>query len=141
MKVILKKTVKKVGQAGEMVEVKDGYAQGFLLPQDLAVIATESEIKKLNQKRASVAEKQELTQKQHKELFKKVQGQVFETSKRANSKGVLFAAIDRRELSEISGLDQEFIATEQPIKDAGEHVVEIKVGEFSGAFTLMVLPQ
>ena len=49
MQVILKKDVQNLGEAGDMVNVKDGYARNFLLPQNFAEIATEGAVKNREQ--------------------------------------------------------------------------------------------
>tara|TARA_R110000868_G_scaffold411739_1_gene708394 strand:+ start:7285 stop:7731 length:447 start_codon:yes stop_codon:yes gene_type:complete len=70
MKVILKEDVEKLGQAGELVDVKDGYGRNYLIPQAKAVLATKGAIAEveLMQKRAAL--KADLTVKEAKELAK-----------------------------------------------------------------------
>ena len=69
VRVILTDDVHNLGEAGELVSVKPGYARNFLLPQNLATIATESNIKELEHHRRAIAEKVE---KQVKELKDKM---------------------------------------------------------------------
>jgi len=70
MKIILKEDVEKLGQAGELVDVKDGYGRNYLIPQSKAVLATKGAIAEveLMQKRAAL--KAELTVKEAKALAK-----------------------------------------------------------------------
>lgn len=58
MKVILVKDVKNVGKAGEIVNVSDGYGRNYLLPRGLAIEATESNVKALNEKKKGRREKE-----------------------------------------------------------------------------------
>ena len=59
MQVILKKDVQNLGEAGEIVNVKDGYARNFLLPQQMAEVATEGALKNREQNIARIKAKQE----------------------------------------------------------------------------------
>ena len=58
MQVILKKDVQNLGEAGDIVNVKDGYARNFLLPQDVAECATEGALKNREQNLARIKAKQ-----------------------------------------------------------------------------------
>ncbi len=70
MKVILKEDVEKLGQAGELVDVKDGYGRNYLIPQAKAVLATKSTIAELELRMRQAAARAELTVKEAKELAK-----------------------------------------------------------------------
>ena len=59
MQIILKKDVQNLGEAGDMLQVKDGYARNYLLPNDLAEIATKGAIKNREQNLARIRAKQE----------------------------------------------------------------------------------
>ena len=68
MKVILKENIEKLGQAGDLVDVKDGYGRNFLIPQAKAVMATKGAIAELELRKAQAAERAKLTVKEAKEL-------------------------------------------------------------------------
>jgi len=59
MQVILKKDVQNLGEAGDMINVKDGYARNFLIPQNFAEVATEGAVKNREQNIARIKAKQE----------------------------------------------------------------------------------
>ncbi|HCD50841.1 MAG TPA: 50S ribosomal protein L9, partial [Balneolaceae bacterium] len=68
MKIILTEDVEKLGQAGELVEVKDGYGRNFLIPQGKAVLATKGAIAELELMKKRAALKAELTVQEAKDL-------------------------------------------------------------------------
>lgn len=70
MKVILKEDVEKLGQAGELVDVKDGYGRNYLIPQAKAVLATKGTIAELELRMRQAAARAELTVQEAKELAK-----------------------------------------------------------------------
>lgn len=70
MKVILRENVEKLGQAGELVDVKDGYGRNYLIPQAKAILATKSTIAEMELRMRQAAARAELTVKEAKELAK-----------------------------------------------------------------------
>ena len=94
MQVILKKDVQNIGEAGDLVNVKDGYARNFLIPKNFAEIATEGALKNREQNIARIRAKQE---KLHQEALAKAAeieklGQI-ELSAKAGESGKLFGTI------------------------------------------------
>ena len=73
MKVILREDVEKLGQAGELVDVKDGYGRNFLIPQAKAVLATKGAIAELELMKRRAALKAELTVSEAKDLAKLIE--------------------------------------------------------------------
>ena len=101
MQVILKKDVQNLGEAGELVNVKDGYARNFLIPKNCAEIATEGALKNREQNLARIQAKQE---KLHQEALAKAAeieklGQI-ELSAKAGESGKLFGTITTKKLCE-----------------------------------------
>ncbi len=70
MKVILREDVEKLGQAGELVDVKDGYGRNYLIPQAKAVLATKGAIAELELRMKQAEARAELTVQEAKELAK-----------------------------------------------------------------------
>ena len=70
MKVILREDVEKLGQAGELVDVKDGYGRNYLIPQAKAVLATKSTIAEMELRMRQAAARAELTVQEAKDLAK-----------------------------------------------------------------------
>ena len=101
MQVILKKDVQNLGEAGDIVNVKDGYARNFLLPQAVAEIATEGALQNREKNLARIKAKQE---KLHAEALKKAEeiekfGKL-ELSAKAGESGKLFGTITTKKLTE-----------------------------------------
>ena len=101
MQVILKKDVQNIGEAGDLVNVKDGYARNFLIPKNYAEIATEGALQNREQNLARIKAKQE---KLHQEALAKAAeiekiGSL-ELSAKAGESGKLFGTITTKKLCE-----------------------------------------
>lgn len=144
MKIILLQDVPKVGKKYDMKEMNDGYAYNFLIPRNLAIVAT----KKAQNKIDTIKKKEEGNRKIHEELLlknlKDLNGITLTIKEKASEKGHLFAGIHReeivRELKEQTRLEVEpsFIILEHPIKEIGEHIIEVKAGEKTVKFNLNI---
>ncbi len=73
MKIILKEDVEKLGLAGDVVNVKDGYGRNYLIPRGLAVMATKGAVEELERLKAEAAAKAELTVKEATELARLIE--------------------------------------------------------------------
>lgn len=134
MQVVLLENVKKLGKAGEVVKVSDGYARNFLFPKKLAQSATAEALKKVEKLKAAsvVAQKEELAKLTA--LAKEIKDKkVTITAKAKNDK--LFGSIDATQIAkEIKNqlkieIDRESIILEAPIKEVGEKKVDIMLAE------------
>ena len=134
MQVILKKDVQNVGEAGDLVNVKDGYARNFLIPKNFAEIATEGALKNREQNIARIKAKQE---KLHQEALEKAAeieklGQI-ELSAKAGESGKLFGTITTKklceELKEKANIevDRKTVSLNSPINKVGEFTMLIKL--------------
>ena len=134
MQVILKKDVQNLGEAGDIVTVKDGYARNFLLPQDAAEIATAGALKNREQNLARIQAKQE---KLHQEALAKAAeieklGQI-ELSAKAGESGKLFGTITTKKLCEELKekanieIDKKTVSLSAPINKVGEFTMLIKL--------------
>ncbi len=134
MQVILKKDVQNLGEAGDIVNVKDGYARNFLLPQSFAEIATEGALQNREQNLARIKAKQE---KLHAEALAKAEkiekiGKL-ELSAKAGESGKLFGTITTKKLAEEllakAGIevDRKTITLNAPINKIGEYTMLIKL--------------
>jgi len=139
MKIILLKNVPSLGVIGDVVNVSDGHARNYLIPQKLAAIATPQMI-------ASYQQKKEAAQAQAKEIAdmldaikKDVEANIFSFSVTVGKDGSVFGSIHKddivKELSKFMqkhGVKQEFSKDIihidiKPIKELGEHTVEAKI--------------
>ena len=134
MQVILKKDVQNLGEAGELVNVKDGYARNFLIPKNFAEVATEGALKNREQNLARIQAKQE---KLHQEALAKAAeieklGQI-ELSAKAGESGKLFGTITTKklceELKEKANIevDRKTVSLNAPINKVGEFSMLIKL--------------
>ena len=134
MQVILKKEVQNIGEAGDLVNVKDGYARNFLIPKNYAEVATEGALKNREQNLARLQAKQE---KLHQEALAKAEqieklGSI-ELSAKAGESGKLFGTITTKklceELIEKAGIvvDRKTVSLNAPINRIGEFTMLIKL--------------
>ena len=134
MQVILKKDVQNIGEAGDLVNVKDGYARNFLIPKNFAEVATEGALKNREQNIARIKAKQE---KLHQEALAKAAeieklGQL-ELSAKAGESGKLFGTITTKrlceELKEKANIevDKKTVSLNAPINKVGEFTMLIKL--------------
>ena len=134
MEVILKKDVQNIGEAGDIVSVKDGYARNFLLPQNLAEIATKGAKENREKNLARNKAKQEKLHAEALEMAKKLEElATVELSAKAGESGKLFGAITTKRLSEEikakTGLevDRKTISLDAPINKVGSFNMTIKL--------------
>ena len=134
MEVILKKDVQNIGEAGDMVNVKDGYARNFLFPQNLAELATKGAKENREKNLARIKAKQEKLHAEALETAKKIEAAgILEFSAKAGESGKLFGAITTKKLAEEilakTGVevDRKTISLESPINRLGNFNMTIKL--------------
>ena len=134
MQVILKKEVQNLGEVGDVINVKDGYARNFLLPQGAAEVATAGALENREKNIARIKAKQE---KLHQEALAKAEqieklGSI-ELSAKAGESGKLFGTITTKklceELKEKAGIevDRKTVSLNAPINRIGEFTMLIKL--------------
>ena len=134
MQVILKKEVQNIGEAGDLVNVKDGYARNYLIPKNFAEVATEGALKNREQNIARIKAKQE---KLHQEALAKAEeieklGSI-ELSAKAGESGKLFGTITTKKLCEVIKekanieIDRKTVSLNSPINKIGEFTMLIKL--------------
>ena len=134
MQVILRKDVQNVGEAGDVVNVKDGYARNFLIPQNFAEIATDGALKNREQNLVRIKAKQEKLHQEALELSKKIEelGSL-ELSAKAGESGKLFGTITTKKLAEElnaklgTSIDRKIISLDAAINKLGEYRMLIKL--------------
>ncbi len=100
MRVILLKDVKGLGKANQIIEVKDGYANNFLLPRNLAVIESKRSIEILDKQKADKAKEEALKNQEALETVDKLKDIVVEFSANAGKDGKMFGAISTKQIEE-----------------------------------------
>lgn len=145
MKVILLKDVRRVGQAGEVKSVADGYAINFLFPNKLAEPATDEKIKQVE---AGKAAREAEQQKEKEQLDNKVaalRGKKVVIQARATEKGGLFKSITSKDIAKAIlaehslEIPEENISSE-PIKTIGEHTVSVSGPSQKAELAVTIVP-
>lgn len=132
MDVILLERVAKLGQMGETVKVRSGYARNFLLPRGKALRATEANKKHFDAQRAQLEARNLERRKEAESVGEKLNGQSFIILRQSGETGVLYGSVSTRDLAEIMTqngftVDRNQIAINQPIKTIGLHNVPVSL--------------
>ncbi|WP_127900423.1 50S ribosomal protein L9 [Solirhodobacter olei] len=130
MQVILLERVSKLGQMGEVVSVRDGYARNFLLPQGKALRATEVNIQSFETRRAQLEATNLETRKEAEALATKLDGQTFVVIRSASDAGALYGSVTTRDAADAATeagftLSRGQVQLDRPIKDLGLHSVSV----------------
>ena len=130
MDVILLERIRHLGQMGDVVSVKDGYARNYLLPQKKALRATKENITVFESQRAQL-EANNLEQKKEAEhVSEKLKGQSFVAIRQAGDTGQLYGSVTTRDIAEVVTeggftIDRRQVYLDRPIKTLGLHKVSI----------------
>ena len=130
MQVILLQRIGRLGQMGDVVNVKDGYARNFLLPQKKALRATEDNRKHFESQRAQL-EANNLEQKTEAEaISERLDKKIFTAIRSAGDTGQLYGSVATRDIAEAvtAGgftIDRKQVILERPIKNLGLHKVRV----------------
>ncbi|ACB86457.1 50S ribosomal protein L9 [Natranaerobius thermophilus] len=131
MKVILKQDVKKLGTAGEVKEVSDGYARNFLIPRGIAVEASKGHMKDLELQRKQEEERQQKLKEEAEELKQKLDNEKVVIYQKTGDEGKLFGSVTNKDVAEelkSKGYTVEKKKIEmEPIKSLGTHKVHVKL--------------
>jgi large subunit ribosomal protein L9 len=132
MKVILKKAVAKLGDAGEVVSVKPGFGRNYLIPQGLAYLATEANVARLEQERAVLEERSRRDFLEARRRASQLQDVSLVFKARAGEDGKLFGSVTRADVAERIqergldfDLDKRIVMLEEPIKALGVTTVPV----------------
>ena len=130
MQVILLERVAKLGQMGDVVDVKPGYARNFLLPQGKALSASESNIANFENQKAQLEARNLETRKEAEDLGDRLDGQQFIVIRQASDGGNLYGSVTPRDAADAAteagfSVDRKQIVIERPIKELGLHSVSV----------------
>ena len=130
MQVILLERVSKLGQMGDVVDVKPGYARNFLLPQGKAQTASESNITAFEKQKSQLETKNLETKKEADALLGKLDGQTFVVIRSASDSGALYGSVSPRDAAEVAtsagfSIDRKQISLVKPIKELGLHEMSV----------------
>ncbi|MFT4771309.1 MAG: large subunit ribosomal protein L9 [Cryomorphaceae bacterium] len=131
MEVILKKDVENLGYQDEMVEVKPGYARNFLVPKGLAVFATSSEKKMLEETVRQRAHKEEKVQKEANAKAAKLENETIKIGAKVGENGKIFGSVNTIQLADAlkaagHTIDRkDIVIKNEPIKEIGTYEAEV----------------
>lgn len=146
MKVVLLKDVPGVGRKNEVKNVADGYAINFLIPRKLAEMGTRAALASAERTQKEAAEGQKIQAGLLSKNLQSLEGVRIEMEEKANEKGHLFSGIHKEtivaELKKQKGIEllPEFLVLAHPIKEAGEHKIEILAQGKTASVILIVKP-
>lgn len=135
MKVILLEDVKGTGKKDEMVDVKQGFAENFLIPNKKAVLANKENIEKLKIKKENLEAKRKKTKENSKNIANILKDKVVEIKVKAGEDGKLFGTVTNKDIEEKLledfniKIDRKRIKIQEKIKLKGEYKVDIKLEE------------
>jgi len=132
MDVILLERVAKLGQMGEVVSVKQGYARNFLLPQGKALRVNAVNMAAFEEQKAQLEARNLETKKEAEDLAAKLDGETFVVIRSASDGGSLYGSVTIRDAADAAteagfSVDRKQVALIAPIKDLGIHDVLVKL--------------
>ncbi len=132
MQVILLQRIGRLGQMGDVVNVKDGFARNFLLPQKKALRATKDNLAKFEGQRAQLEATNLEMKKEAQAIAAKLDGKIFISIRAAGDTGQLYGSVASRDISETVTeggftINRNQVVLDKPIKNLGLHSVKIQL--------------
>ncbi len=132
MKIILKEDVHGLGRAGQVINVKDGYARNYLLPKGLALVADEKNLKALEYQKKKFEEEAKKKLQDAESVQQRLTAFELTIKAKAGEDQKLFGSITAKDIAEALqkhgfSVDKKQINISEPIKRIGEHEVELKL--------------
>ncbi len=130
MQVILLERVAKLGQMGDVVDVKNGYARNFLLPQGKALSASKANIANFEAQKAQLEARNLETKKEAEDMASRLDGQQFIVIRSASDAGALYGSVTTRDAADVAtaegySVDRKQVVIETPIKELGLHDIKV----------------
>lgn len=132
VRLILREDVVALGDAGDVVDVKPGYARNYLLPQGKAILATAARVNELEHHKRVITEQLARQLKELKAVKQKLEGISLEFRAQVGEEGRLFGSVTAQQVAEQLAekgmeIDRRKIVLAEPIKTIGEHTVTIRL--------------
>lgn len=130
MQVILLERVAKLGQMGDVVKVKHGYARNFLLPQGKALRASDANIRAFEAQKAALESRNAETKVEAEKVAEKINGEKFVLIRSASDSGALYGSVTPRDVETVAAeagheIDRKKVVLGAPIKELGLHTVAV----------------
>lgn len=132
MKVVLTEDIQGTGNKGDIVEVASGFARNYLLPRNMAVVATKENISLAEHQQAAEEFKEEQRKQEAEALAKQLEGKSVSIAMKTGEEGRLFGSVTTQEIADKLKeehqleIDRRRISLEEPIKSLGEYDIEVK---------------
>ena len=132
MKVILTKDLDNLGKAGALVEVKTGYGRNYLLPRQLAVLATAKNIRQLEHEKSGILARAAKEKQNMDAMAKKLSAIEVRFTRKVGEQNKLFGSVTSKDVHEQLAaqgyqVDRKQIHLPEPLKEIGTHEVEVKL--------------
>ncbi|HVM15041.1 MAG TPA: 50S ribosomal protein L9 [Egibacteraceae bacterium] len=133
MKVILKQDVEKLGDAGDIVDVADGYGNNYLMPRGLAMRATKGAVTDAAAIRSGRAKREARNLEEAREQQARLEARPVSITAKAGEDGTLYGSVGNREIAEAIAaqlgvsVDRRRVPMERPLKSLGEHEVTVRL--------------
>lgn len=148
MKIVLRQDVPKLGEAGTVRNVADGYARNFLIPKGMAVVATPGELKTVENNQRAQARKIARQEEKLQSLSDRISGQRLEFIARAGEHGRLYGSITSADVAErLSAavgeeIDRRRIVLDEALRTVGDHTVTVHlVGRLRPQITVAIVAE
>jgi len=147
LKLILRESVPSLGEAGDLVSVKPGYARNYLIPQGKALFATAANVHELEHHKRVVAEKVAKELEGLQAVKARIESLSIEVKARVGEEGRLFGSVTAMQIGELLAehgveVDRRRIELSEPIKQAGPHSVGVKLHrDLVAQLELQVVPE
>lgn len=147
VKLILRESMPSLGEAGDLVSVKPGYARNYLIPQGKAIFATESNVQEFEHQKRVVAGKVAKDLKELGAVKARIESLSLEVKARVGEEGKLFGSVTALQIAELLGesgveVDRRRIELAEPIRQEGEHSVGVKLHrDLVAQLKLRVVPE
>ena len=130
MQVVLLERVEKLGQMGEIVKVKDGFARNYLLPRKKALRATKENIARFEKEKAQLEARNLTLKKEAEGVAKTLDKQTFVILRQAGETGMLYGSVSTRDIADAvtaggTSLDRNQVILDKPMKTLGLHDVKV----------------
>lgn len=132
MEVILRRDIPKLGKAGDVVKVKDGFARNYLIPKGLAILANQKTIQALEKERRVILAKAEKEKKKALSLAEKLQGKSLTLYRKVIEEGRLYGSVSAVDIAKALSeqgleIDKKQVLLDEPLKTVGSFEVMLKV--------------
>ena len=132
MKVILTKDLDNLGRAGSMVEVKTGYGRNYLLPRNLAVLATAKNIRQLEHQKAGILARASKEKQNMTAMAQRLSSIEVKFARKVGEQNKLFGSVTSKDVHEQLAaqgyqIERRQVHLPDPLKEIGTHEVEVKL--------------